>query len=527
MNEHEPAASRLSPDAPLDLLDDPVFTVVPAEGPRLLVSLAELLARLGRGTPSELAYLMPHQQHVMHAFAVQLAALVCARSGAPHLDRDAAQWRADLRALGGCAEAFQLVVNDLRKPAFLQPPVPEGTLDGFQTVETPDELDVLVLAKNHDVKAARLHRPRVEQWIFALLSLQTQQGFSGRANYGIARMNSGFGNRPGLGAAPSLDWAQRFARDVGVALRARGDLLTADYPFVDQGLALLWLEPWDGTRSLSPSQLDPFFIEIARRIRFTTDAGRLTVRRTSTEAPRVDAKSMNGNTGDLWTPIERERGVGLTLPADGFSYVRVSNLLFEDDWRRPPALELAPEDGPAPRVLARAMVRGQGKTEGLHERDIPLSPRAVRRLQSREGRTELGALAKERIEAASNLRLRALKPALCAYLQGGADDLRLDDDRAAVWLAAFERGVDAEFFARLFEDLDDEPEARAIRFEQWLVGLARELLSRAMDALPTPTARRERAIAAAEARLSGGIRKLFPRTVAHREPLLAPENERT
>lgn len=525
MNETDLA--NLPPDDPIDLLERPVFTVVPDEGPRIVLSLAGLFARLGRGESTELAYLMPHQEHVMHAFCVQLAALVCARSGDDRLNRTEAEWRDAIRTLAGSKEAFQLVVSDLGKPAFMQPPVPEGTLDSFKTIETPDELDVLVLAKNHDVKSARIRRPRVEHWILALLSLQTQQGFSGRDNYGIARMNGGFGNRPGLGVTPGLDWERRFDRDVRVASDALTALLAESSVYREDGLSLLWTVPWDGATSLSLGQLHPLFIEVCRRARFVLRGHALIAMTLSTKAPRLESKEAKGNTGDLWTPVDVERGAALTLPAAGFPYARMSALLFDDDWRRPPSLELRGDDGESPMVVARALVRGQGKTDGLHERTIPIAPRTRPLLRSSEGRGRLGSLAKERIDAVRALRLKVLKPALCAFLQGGLDDLKLDDGRVDDWLDRLEREVDAEFFARLFADIDADADERGKTFETWLVALGRDVLERAMKSLPTPSARRERSIAAAEGRYYGGVRKNFKRVELGRATQTVPQETDT
>ncbi len=499
-----------SGDDAVDLLERPVLTVAAPDGARFGVSLAGLLARLGRGGPTEMAHLRPHQQHVVHALVVQLAALVCARTGILELDRDEHEWRRALRALAGGAEAFQLVVSDLSKPAFLQPPVPEGSIDAWKRVETPDSLDVLVLAKNHDVKARRMMRARDEHWVFALLSLQTQQGFSGRDNYGVARMNGGFGNRPGLGLAPSLAWAPRFQRDVRVALDARPSLLAEGTGYRDGGTALLWTAPWDGAVSEGLSSLDPFFIEVCRRVRLARVEGRLVAYTQSTKVARLDAKELKGNTGDLWTPVARDDAAALTLGGTGFTYAKLSQLLFEDEWIRPPALRPRAEDGATPIAVARALVRGQGKTEGLHER-IVLVPEAARGFfASPEGRARLGTLARARIAASTSLRLRILKPAICAFLQGGRDELRLDDDRANSFLAAVDRRIDAEFFPRLFEDVNVDPDEQSRRFDTWLVALGRETLRAATDGLPTASARRERAIAAAESRFFGAARKHLP-----------------
>src|SRR5690606_28027650 len=126
-----------------------------------------------------------------------------------------------------------------------------------------------ITAKNHDVKIDRIDRPTVEHWIFALITLQTMQGFLGAGNYGIARMNGGFSSRPCVTYASGLSEAERFRRDVRILLEQR-DALIEDYGFAQRGeLGLIWCKPWDGTTSLAFDELDPFFIEICRRIRLT------------------------------------------------------------------------------------------------------------------------------------------------------------------------------------------------------------------------------------------------------------------
>jgi CRISPR system Cascade subunit CasA len=346
--------------------------------------------------------------------------------------------------------------------------------------------------------------------VLALLSLQTQQGFSGRDNYGVVRMNGGFGNRPGIGVARSLDWASHVLRDVHVAVAQRPGLLSESMPYREDGLALVWLEPWDGTESLAMTDLDPFFIEVCRRVRFEWSKSALAVRSTSTKAPRIAGKELQGNTGDLWTPVDRARGAALTLPGTGFHYARMAQLLFEDDWIRPAALEVVAADGAEPLVIARALVRGQGKTEGMHERVVAVPAKARGLFSSAAGRLTLGTLAKHRVEQARALRLKVLKPAICAFIQGGADDLRLDDDRGNWLLDQVDASVDADFFPRLFSDVELDAEEAETRFQRRLVELGRHTLERALASLPTSASRKERATAAAEQRFFGGARKSFP-----------------
>ena len=210
------------------LIAHPLLTVRNEAGERLRTTLPDLLSHLGRGEELEPLALRPHQHHAWHAFLVQLGALVAHRTGDRSLDRAPEAWRQALLDLAGDAgeAVWSLVVSDLALPAFLQPPVPEGSLAGFRNLVTePDGLDVVNTAKNHDVKADRVTTPTPEHWLYALLTLQTMEGFFGRGNYGIARMNGGFASRPALAVAPGLHWAERFRRDVGVWLDARQELI--------------------------------------------------------------------------------------------------------------------------------------------------------------------------------------------------------------------------------------------------------------------------------------------------------------
>src|SRR5699024_6080767 len=128
-------------------------------------------------------------------------------------------------------------------------------------IETPDELDMLVTSKNHDVKGNRILNPQPQHWLFALLTLQTMEGIMGRGNYGIIRMNSGYGNRPFVGVSPALAWGGRFQRDLQVLLHHRNNLIEMYDP---DGHSLLWISPWDGDKKsgIPLKSCDPFFVEI-------------------------------------------------------------------------------------------------------------------------------------------------------------------------------------------------------------------------------------------------------------------------
>ena len=142
------------------------------------------------------------------------------------------------------------------------------------------------------------------------------------------------------------------------------------------GLALTWLRAWDTDSPLRMSELDPFFIEVCRRVRLTvTAAGRLAALSRPANTPRVDAKALKGNLGDPWVPINlgKANPSALTVSGNGFDYRLAQRILFGQDLLKPLALKPLPEEKDQDTEVHMAvLVRGQGKTEGLHERVIPL-----------------------------------------------------------------------------------------------------------------------------------------------------------
>ena len=53
--------------------------------------------------------------------------------------------------------------------------------------------------------------PEPDDWLMALVSLQTQEGVMGAGKYGVARMNSGYGSR---GCSAVVRPARRIGRMV-------------------------------------------------------------------------------------------------------------------------------------------------------------------------------------------------------------------------------------------------------------------------------------------------------------------------
>lgn len=484
------------------------------------LNIPDLFATATRDEILDLPAVRPHQRQALHAFLAQLGGLALVAAGRREAPREADDWAALLRGLTPQwpgDEPWTLVVDDLAKPALLQPPVPEGTLDALKELETtPDALDMLVTSKNHDLKAARMAAASPEHWFLALLTLQTMQGNLGRDNYGVARMNAGFGSRPMVGAAPSGGWGMRLLRDIE-ALGADHDAHAETFGFPARGgKALLWLEPWDGRAQLPLRKLDPHFIEICRRVRLTAEkGGAIVARRGLTKAARVAVdKSEGGKTGDPWAPFDADKV--LTVDGAGFHYRRVANLLNPAVYQPAPLQRPRREDGRSGLTLHFvATARGRGGTDGFHERRIPVPPVAAGLLGGAPDR--LAAMARERVDEAGKVSRSVLKPALFTLFQNAPEQVNYrhpaSETKAAPFLAAFDAAVDRVFFESLFGEIEAKDDGKEAARRGWLSMLrdfARAQLDAAEIATPRAGLRRQLAVVAARDALGGLYLHQFP-----------------
>ena len=502
-----------------NLLTDDLIQMKTSGGAHGRASLTDVYASLMADEVEAFPALRPHQRHAWHAFLVQLGAMAMHKAGLRDPLAVSGEWAELIRGLTPDFpgdEPWQLVVEDIRTPAFMQPPAKtEDKLADYKSrVETPDELDLLVTSKNHDLKSAIAVASDHDDLIFALVSLQTSEGFSGAGNYGISRMNGGFGNRPAFSITPSTRMGVHVRRDIGALLDSRQKLLD-DFPMRDGGFELLWELPWDGTKveALLLTTLDPFYIEICRRIRLRIDGdGRLRAIRATSKAARIESKAMNGVTGDPWTPINRKEGKSLTMAGGGFTYKRTVDYLIE--WDRPllcdpTAAEVRSED--TMQLVARGMVRGQGKTEGYYERTIPIGKKLRTAMQHRAATDDFGQIANRRIEEIGRIQ-RILSHAIQVFLARGEVDKIGPEHRklARPWLNRLDEIVDIRFFEDLqkeFED-DDHQERQRIH-NNWLTGVvhhARDMLAGAINSLPCPAIERYKARVGAEGLFEGRIR---------------------
>lgn len=511
----------------MNLLHDPILTL--SDDSR--VSLPALFAAMAHGEVQGFPALRPHQRPAWHMFLVQLGALAMWTAGRRDLPGDAESWAVALRGLTPehpDDSPWRLAVADRGKPAFLQARVPDGLK--WSEVATPDALDMLITARNHDLKQAVARQAAAEDWVYALVSLQTCEGYGGGGGgyNGIARMNRGWSSRPLLGLAPargedmSIHPSAWWARDVNLlmAARERGGDSKVGKP---GGSALLWCLDWPEGGQLDIRTLDSWFIEICRRVRLTEAGGRLSAKRATSKGTRIDAKALNGNTGDPWAPVKTSDGKSLTLGESGdFHYERLCNLLFTGDWNRP--LLACPGDGETGDmvVVAEAFARGNNKTGGFKSRVVPVPERFVSRLSS----DDVGRLASAQMEEIESFD-KALGYALALVAAGGKTEDGAVGKKQFVHArparARFDRAADRLFFPSLWrragaategDDADFEAK-RAFLADLWEA--AKTEFETALSSIPCPAILRPRAEARARRALRNRVWKHYYSELFDRE----------
>lgn len=474
-------------------------------------SLFAAFAALSDGQAWSFSALRPHQREPWHGFTVQVAALALLRAGTDRLPTGEAAWRDLLIGLTPeLPEAWELVVADWSKPALLQPPVARDTDRAAyrNRLPTPDALDMLVTAKNHDLKQERMVGAGDEDWLFALVTLQTTEGFLGAGNYGVSRMNGGFASRMSLGIRPTGGAAVAFRRDVERLVanaQARADRRS--------GIGLLWTVPWDGTASLAYNDLDELYVEICRRVRLRREEdGTIEALAAGSKCARVAASELKGKTLDPWAPLKADGSSSHTPTGAGFGYRQMANLLDRTKITLPLLAKADPADErEGLTIVAAALVRGQGKTEGLHRRAIR-TPGAHRDADGRPIDVErIGQVARTRADEAGDAG-RQLRRALISLVQGGPEKARPDDDaskkKTERWIERFDDIVDAEFFDQPFwDEVAGGAANHRLPWRSRLHAIAGGVFECAAEAAPRTEARRLRARVRGRSFLDGQMRK--------------------
>ncbi len=515
-----------------NLLTDPLLETGPG-GP---TTLPGVLARLVWDEVESFPALRPHQAPAWHMFLVQLAALALQRSECMAPPDTEEGWLLLLSGLTPefpAGEPWHLVVDDWSRPAFLQPPGPDGTKIE-NPLPTPDALDVPITARNHDLKASVARHAEPQDWVFALVSLQTGEGYGGAGNQGIARMNGGSSSRFMLGLAPLPSGGKRmaprlgpwFVRDLRVLLQTRAEVLQSHSHLEYQaegGIGLTWTVPWPEGAQLQTRQLDIWFIEVCRRVRLQHRDERLSGKRGTSKATRIHAKHLSGAVGDPWAPVHKTEGKSFTLGEGNLGYRTLSRLLLGDknsqDWLLPVLARPASgeRNETAMAVVAAAIARGNSKTEGFHTRTLPIGGRQAHALGVARKRQELFELAQEQLAEIATFD-RAFREGLVMTAAGGdrgqVREVHYRHTRGA--RMRFDTAVDPLFFEHLWRRHDAlEAGAAALastrlEFRQALLASARTIFEAALPAMPCQSLFRPRAEARARSAFFGILRKAFP-----------------
>lgn len=513
-----------------NLLCDPCIRVRLISGDFVLLTLPGVLSALSCNEINSFVALRPHQAHPWHAFLCQVTAMALdlyspknlpsINGISPHLllgERSEEEWRIILSMLTSDFpndEPWTMFVEDLSRPAFLQPPVPEGEVDTWKDQIFPDNLDVLVQSKNLGIKTGKAVNPNIDDWIFALLSLQTQSAFLGVGNYGVARQNGGFATRAGVGLCTSLHWGGQWGRDTRILLES---LLEAEEKYtlewnLDEGVRLVWTVPWSGNESLSIRQLHPLFIESARRIRLQRNEKKVWAKYIGTESSRIEAKDLKGNIEDPWIPIDMKTKGALNKRPD---YEVMRNVLFDRATFSPCLLQElhACDEGHDFFIRFRFLSRKKGSTEEYLER-VVFVPRKMR--LPFKSKTELNIVSQTMIALVKNMENKVLWPAIVSLYRSsqekGGSNGKAEASQAVRSLDTF---VDSRFFELTWECLaiyyesSTSPKTYLAPWSEFLLLEAKKLFEMAIQNVSLSGPRRYRAISCAESVFYGGINKHF------------------
>ncbi len=501
-----------------NLLIDRWLTVISPKGERKKVDLPELFSLLERNDVAGFPALLPHQGGPFHVFLVQLACHALETSGAsehlPELtpeepwrllgEHTPDEWREMIRGIvpdyaqkypGD--EPWCLVVDDLAKPAFLQCPVADAKFAASKAfVERPDDLDLMISSKNFDIKSDMFHDAQVEDWFFALVSLQTNSGFLGRGNYGIARQNGGWAQRPIFTLQSSSLPGARWGRDARIILSCEGSGKDNLWGVCQnkEDKRLLWLDPWDGTTSYELPALHPLCIEISRRVRAMDKNGGIVFKKAPSNCPRISSSHMCGNLGDPWEPIVSD-SKGARAFSSALNYANIAKIVCGEATMLQNLLlryHKGIDSNQGLKLWCSALVKGQGKTEGYFERLIPIDA------QKRHLRKDLWKAANvmlSQVELAKNsvLAVAVARFLLCGH-ENGSSSIDWNSSIVKNCLPRvrerFEAYVDSEFFSYFWSACDGILEGEITNphcIEPWINFLkerVQECFQYAMNSLP-------------------------------------------
>ena len=157
-------------------------------------------------------------------------------------------------------------------------------------------------------------------------------------------------------------------------------------------------------------------------------------------------------------------------------------------------------------LVARGMVRGEGGTEGYHERIIPLRHRTLQVFGRPGGSKQLEDIARERIQQVGTVK-NILRHAVATFAAKGNSDFAAHrngqpspNQLAQTWANRLDEIVDTSFFDDLQDEFDADESERDVIRRRWLmngtdgvIDGARKIMNAAEDELPCPSIQRFKA----------------------------------
>ncbi|RME48231.1 MAG: hypothetical protein D6791_03855 [Chloroflexi bacterium] len=510
----------------MNLLTDPLIPVTTAEGLGF-VSLPELLAGLGDDTVYRIEGLQRHQEDAFHVFLCYLAGAILARDGNWNPVRDANFWRDGMRALAGETgdDAWSLVVDDLTRPGFMQPPqeAPCAQFSSWSGMTCcPDALDSTELAKNHDVKASRASNAKPFEWLYALVSANFNAGYSkgGRDGFYFPSIKAQKNRIGRVYVYPSFsDNFSTTWKFITGHLQKWAQERIAEGVFRKEGQVLTWLKAWD-QHPLTATELDPFFIETNRMIRLTLETGeRISAYyRPTRNAPLAAQAKLQGKLPDPFVPIDTETSQAISSGKARWPVDRLRAIVFQDGVRTALLDEAfrAPEGKRGLYIVCASLARSRTGTEGYIVTRLRVAPRTIRIFQNRTQRDALGQLATRALDASGRMRRQVLFPALSQLLQAsGARETRELRKSEEAWVRSWTQRYDFMWSDRYFEWLLSitspfDAQSELLGWIGHLRNHAVRLLEEAEQDLPRHTGRLWHARVAAGRAFHGALNNNFP-----------------
>ncbi len=511
----------------MNLLTDPLIPVVTALG-REYRSLPALLAGLGDDSVRRIDGLQRHQEDAFYVFLCYLAGAVLAREGDWNPVRGEDFWRERLRALAGEAgdDAWRLVVDDLTRPAFMQPPQPsvaQGEAKWSAFIEAADVIDGTELAKNHDVKRSRATHAKPYEWIYALVSGHFNAGYSkgGKSGFyypSIKAQKNRIGRvyvRPIIANDIAATWR------VIVSALDRWMAESADTRLFNVGgIVLTWLQDWE-RKPFNVGEISPFFIETTRMVRLqqlSKDHLVACMRPTKSE-PFVAQKQLQGGVPDPFIPVDADHKA-IAAKAGRWPVEQMYRVVFEKEGVTWPLLgclfDKKTINGEI-RISFASMARSKKGTEGYVTSNVIIPSQRARFFFSGSHKEKLAKLGKEALDAANRMQKSVLYPALVKLVESAPSIERNPRDVEKLWINKITRRYDLLWSDLYFRWLMEVSIPLNISSERikWIVilrDLAEKCLEKAEKELPERSSKRWRARSIARSTFYGSLTssKNFP-----------------